>query len=175
MKRVAQSVMFILVAAILCGCNSFQINGIENFNENDCCFGLNVSLMPNGHDFLSTYQYEEGNYQYWRNNYGQAHAKTYIYLQYSDAIYQKAKLACQEFFTFSEESCSYESFVFYGVNIEGGDTSLNPAYPGFRMLGFNDDRCALVFIGYLNDAYEPDSISAISFEKFFEEQFSNFL
>lgn len=175
MKRVVQSIMLILVAAILCGCNSFQINGIENFNENDCCFGLNASLMPNNHDFLSTYEYENGNYQYWRNDFGKVQAKTFVQLFYAEEIYQQAKLACHEYFTVSEEKYIYEDFSFYGINLAGGNTSLNPNFPGFRLWGYDDTSHSLVFIGYISDQALDVQITQSDFSQFINTQFGEWL
>lgn len=175
MKRLCCCVLLAVCIIILCGCNSFEIQGLERFNENDCCFGLNCGLLPDGQGFLSDFSYENGNYHYQRNNYGQAQAKTFVRLQYSESIYQQAKSICQDYFTFTESQYIYESFVFFGVNIAGGDLDLRTTFPGVRMFGYNDDSYSLIFIGYLNDDDINNQITPSNFASFFEDHFERYL
>ena len=175
MKRLISFSILLAFVVLLSGCNSFQIQGLENFTESDCCFGLNDGLLPGGKEFLSQYPYQRGDYQYWRNDYGNAQAKTYIQMVYSKEIYEQAKQMCQEYFTFSEESFPYKAFTFYGVNVAGGDVTLLTAFPGVRMFGYNDEMCALVFIGYLDDSGKDSKVTASNFTQILEAQFGNWL
>lgn len=175
MKRLITFFVLLTLVVLLSGCNSFQIHGLDNFNESDCCFGLNYRLLPGGKEFLSQYPYQRGDYQYWRNNYGNAQAKTYIQLVYSEEIYEHAKQVCQEHFTFSEESFSYNAFTFYGVNVAGGDVTFQTAFPGVRMLGYDDERCVLIFLGYLDDNEKVSKVTASNFTQTLEDQFGNWL
>lgn len=160
---------------LLTGCNSFQIDGLDKFNESDCCFGLNDMLLPDNREFLSNYPYESGDYHYWRNNYGKAQAKTYVQLTYSEEVYQQAKFACLKHFTISEEQYLYNTFVFYGVNISGGDTALDAAFPGIRLLGYSDDTCSLVFLGYLDETGKKSQIDSSNFVLFLNNHFGEWI
>ena len=101
MKKICCGIFLVLCTIILCSCNSFEIQGLDRFNENDCCFGLNYGLLPEGQDFLSDFLYEDGDYRYKRNNYGKAQAKTFVMLQYPEYVYQEVKAVCQNYFVFS--------------------------------------------------------------------------
>lgn len=177
MKKILCNVLLFLLVGFLCGCNSFEIQGINNFTEYDCCFGLNDRLLPENRTFLSNYTYDEGSYHYWRNNYGQAKAKTFVRLQYSEIIYHQAKSACQDYYNFSTTQYNYEDFVFYAINIADGDVRIDFKYPGLRMLGYNDNTCTLIFIGYLNDnAMDNDNqITTSNFLDFFNDQFGEYI
>lgn len=175
MRKNLYFVTFLVFVVLLSGCTSFQISGLGNFSENDCCFGLNYALLPDGQEFLLNYSYENGDYQYWRNDFGPAHAKTYVQLSYTEDVYKQAKSECQEYFTFSEEVYLYENFTFYRVNFAGGDTSLNANFPGFRLLGVDDASCSLVFIGYLNDNDSNKQITQSNISQFLKTQFGEWL
>ena len=172
MKKISYSLFVFLLAIFLCGCNSFEIQGIENFTENDCIFGLNCGLMPDESSFLSNYPYECGDYQYWRNNYGPVCAKTYIKLQYDPHVYKEAKSACLAYFTFSEEQCYYDSYTFSVVNLAGGETNGYVGYPGVRMFGYNDELCTLIFIAFLDEHNPQFKVTAANFTDFFAAEFS---
>ena len=167
-----------LLCLILCaglitfaGCNSFELSGIAKFSETDCNFGLNDGLLPGDRAFLTNYPYENGDYHYWRNEWGWVQAKTYVQLQYSEEVYQQAKLACTESFIFSEEQYSYDTLTFHVVNFPGGDLSLDTAFPGVRLIGYHDDLCTLVFLAYLDDTPEKEQLTASNFVSFLDDQF----
>ena len=174
MKKTCCGIFLVLCTIILCGCNSFEIQGLDRFNENDCCFGLNYGLLPEGQDFLSDFLYEDGDYRYKRNNYGKAQAKTFVMLQYPEYVYQEVKAVCQNYFVFSDQQYHYENFVLFGVNVAGGDTTLRTTFPGFRMFGYNDDTCSVIFVGYLNESSEYNQIAPSDFASFFETQFGEY-
>ena len=175
MKKLLCVSLCVMLIVILGGCQSFEISGIESFNEMDCQFGLNYNLLPGDCDFLTNYPYENGVYHYWRNEWGDAQAKSYVQITYSEEVYQQAKLACTECFTFSEEQYLYDTFTFHVVNLDGGDMSFVAEYPGFRLLGYSDDTCTLLFLAYLDDSGETEPIDAFSFASFLDDHFGEWL
>ena len=177
MKKLLCIILCAVFIIILIGCDSLEIDGISNFNEEDCHFGLNDNLLPNNRAFLTDYPYDTGDYHYWQNGWleGYAQAKTFVQLVYSEEVYQRAKLACTEYFVFSEEQYFYDALTFCVVNPAGGNLSLDTAFPGVRLLGYNDELYTLVFIAYMDDQPDKEQLNASNFSSFIEEQFGVWL
>ena len=173
MKKVCLLLLLLFLLS-LCGCNSFRVEEIENFNESDCCYGLNEDLLPGGFTFLDNFPYENGKYQYWRNNFGPAEAKTFVQLQFSESVYLQAKSECQKFFSFSEEHYYYEGFAFAAVDVFGGSASTNVTFPGVRFYGYDDNAYSLIFIGYLNESDSSGKITPSNFADFFHNNFGEY-
>ena len=177
MRRIIYILLLVVFVAHFCGCSSFQIQGIDNFTEMDCCFGLTLTLMPEDRKFLTQYPYDDGIYQYWRNNCGPAEAKAFICLQYSEEVYRKAKEICQEYYNFSKEVYYYDCLAFYVFSLGDDAPKLDPNYPGFRLFGYNDEQRLLIFAAYLNEDAKIVTEESISknFTEFFNKQFGAYL
>lgn len=175
MKKAAGIILCILMLGlILCSCGSFEIQGIENFNENDCNFGLNCGLLPENRDFLNAYPYESGIYHYWKNTYGPAKAKTYVQLQYSSETYAEAKETCFAYYTLSEETHTYGSYTLQIiVDAEHHCLDLNDP-SNFWLLGTNDEMHTLIFIAYLNQNDDHPAFMSTDFHTFLAEEFEEF-
>ena len=175
MRKSAGIILCILMLSLtLCSCGSFEIRGIENFNENDCNFGLNCGLLPGDRSFLETYPYEIGIYHYWKNTYGPVKAKTYVQLQYSSETYAEAKQACMKYYTLSEETNTYGTYTLQFIaDAEHHCLDLNdPA--SFWLLGTNDETQTLIFIAYLNQNDDHPAIASTDFHTFLAEEFAEF-
>lgn len=150
-KRLCCFVFMIILIIALSGCSGIQIEGLENFHEEQCSFGLTDDLLPGNREFLSQFSYIKGQYLYWRNDWGPIEANVFIRLQYSKEVYQQAKTVCCEYFDFSEYPYYCEKFTLFPVNINGGEISTSTLYPGLRMFGFDDESCMLIFVAYLDE------------------------
>ena len=177
MKKLACSILCVMLILVLTGCKALEINGISNFRENDCHYGLTLNLLPNNCSFLTDYPYEEGDYHYWQNSLleGPVQAKAFVQLMYSEGIYQQAKLACAEKFAFSEEQYPYKDLTFYIYNLTEENLSLNDDFPGVRLFGYNDEQRTLVFIAYLDDNPKHEQLSTSNFSDILDDQFGAWL
>ena len=177
MKKLACSILCVMLILVLTGCKALEINGISNFRENDCHFGLTDNLLPNDRTFLTDYPYEEGDYHYWQNNWLSSYAqvKVFVQLMYSEEVYQQAKLACTEQFTISEEKYPHKDLTFHIYNPTGENLSLDDDYPGVRLFGYNDDLCTLVFIAYMDDNPKHEQLNASNLSDILDDQFGAWL
>ena len=139
-QRILCFFVFCLVVGLLCGCGDIEISGIENFSENSCDKGLNDDLLPGDRAFLSSYTYLEAEYRYWTDGAYQQY-KTFVRLQYTEAVYENAKAACQMVYDFSYATLSYGDYHFSAPRylFNGED--------GLQMCGFHDETQTVIFLG----------------------------
>lgn len=174
MKKIFCLLLASVIIFALFGCDSsYAISGIENFSENDCSMGLNDGLLPSDQQFLSDYPYENGSYHYWTDG-DYSVAKTFVMLQYSEDVYAEAKAVCEAEYSFSETQFYYEDFTFSKPDI----LFERPEFEnrGAQMLGYNDDTCILIFVGFIG--YEIDQremFSQSEFAELFDDEFRSFL
>lgn len=174
MKKNYCLLLMLVITFAFTGCDaSYSVSGLDNFSSQTCSMGLNDGLLPEDEQFLSEYPYETGTYRYWTDgNYSVA--KTFVLLQYSEAIYPQAKAACEEQYSFLETQYHYEDFAFSNPNILFGPPEYD--YSGAQMLGCDDDSCTLVFIGFFGyEIDESDVFSQSEFEEFFIKEFSSWV
>ena len=149
MKKAVCSLLALVIVLMCSGCDqSYEVTGLDRFNENVCSMGTCDRLMPSGADFISNHPYENGNFYYWTDgNYSKA--KAFVWLQYPEDIYPDAKAACESYHPISspkhQSMLQYEGFCFHVSNV--WDDTLEK-YTDVRMFGYNDDSCTLVFAGF---------------------------
>lgn len=167
--------LILLLVSILAfsGCDSsYEIVGLDRFDENICSMGTCDGLLPGDKEFLSAYAYEDGTYYYWTDgNY--LHAKTFVRLQYPEDIYTRAKLHCENYYTFSEITYTYGDYVFS----QARTYSMGEPLTSVQMLGCDDDSCALLFVGSfgyeIDKYYESGMITEAVLADFLSTEFGD--
>lgn len=176
MKRMCCILLAMLSVLIFSGCDSsYEISGLDRFNENICSFGTCDRLLPANSMFITNRPYEDGDFYYWTDgNYTQA--KALVWLQYSEDIYLfKKSVSIDGYYDFSGTQYEYEGFVFSAPKILFEANETTPPH-GIQMCGYNDTTCTFIFIG--SYGYEFDSCETKTqalFEDFFEEEFAGYL
>ena len=166
MKRLLAALMLILLPFSVVSCAEPIVkSGIENFSYATCSLGLTSNLFPS-EDYLTAFEYEEADYAYYDScDLVWGYAKAFAYFRYSEEEYKKAKEHSLN--TVSLNSNQYESsgyyfseYLCYESKDENGEWIAKSQFPEqFNMVGYNDDKCILVFIGYYNGNPEDSEIA----------------
>ena len=165
-----------LVIVLMCsGCDqSYEVTGLDRFNENVCTAGTCDGLLPADSMFISNRPYEDGDFYYWTNG-EYTQAKALVWLQYSEDIYLFKKPLNEIYYDFSETQYEYNGFIFSAPNIMFEATETTPAH-GIQMYGYNDATCTFIFISsYGYDFDRSENITQSLFEEFFKNEFEGHL
>ena len=174
MRKILCLLLVPVIIFTFLGCErAYEVSGLENFSENACSLGLNDGILPGDRKFLADYPYEEGNYHYWTDG-SYSKAKTFVRLQYSEPIYQKAKSLCENYYSFSTTQFNYGDFVFSEPHTVYESSEYD--FSGVQMLGYNDITCTLIFIGCAGYTFDQsETINEFSFSEFFVDEFGAYL
>ena len=159
-----------------------QISGIENYNPADSTLGLCQRLYPS-EDFLSRFQYESGDYEYYYNGVLEdSYAVAFSVLAYTPEEYEAAKEYCFQQFTNTDEhryqvgDYHFVEHLWQTKETETGEWEIYCDFPEmFNMFAYNDTNHTLLFLGY----YEPDGeaetqLALTDFEAFYQQHFSKY-
>lgn len=174
-KKVVCLLLVFLCVLMFSSCDSsYEISGLDRFNENICSMGTCDGLLPADSMFISNQPYEDGDFYYWTDgNYTQA--KAFVRLQYSEDIYLFKKTLNEIYYDFSEIQYEYEGFIFSAPNILFEATETSPSH-GIQMYGYNDATRTFIFISsYGYDFDRSKNITQSLFEEFFREEFEGYL
>jgi hypothetical protein len=168
MKRFFAVLMLILLPFSVVSCEEpIVINGIDSYTKATCSFGLTSNLFPS-EDFPTSFEYEKADYAYYDSGdliWG--YAKAFAFFRYSEEDYQKAKNFCLNTIPLDSKKYEYGGYCFseylcYTVKDEDGEWISQSRFPEiFNMVGYNDEECILIFIGYCNgNPDHPDRVTA---------------
>ena len=174
MKKLSLIISVFLLLFLLCSCTNeskecnkiynriLEVNGIDNFKNNEGNYELNVYLLPTD-DFINRFDYTDIDYHY-REHYESyvdfvGYEKSIVVIKYEEEIYEQAKQFCFEEMNLSETyTLKYNTNVFI-ENIELGlaqnrySEDFVYTFPKrFNMLAYNDSLNCLIFLGF----YCPD-------------------
>ena len=183
MKRILIWLLLFFIFISVTGCTEIEKSGFENYQKQTCSVGLTANMFPCD-DFLSKFQFINGNYHYrdydeWKHG----HAKTLTYVQYTPEVYEEAKAFCMDYWTFCEKHrYEYNGFIFaeqlcYETQVSDGEYQVTCRYPEIlSMWCYNDDLYTLVFLGYYNG--NPDNaerkLAETDFPQFLEKVYSEY-
>lgn len=170
--------VFLLLAIFLCSCAAIDISGIHNFSTADCSNELTKYLFPDD-EFLNTYSYIDGDYQYHaEDDWDGGLATAYAALTYSPDIYNEAKTYCKEYFEFcGEHQYTYGGFEFQEhlchLTRDANDELVTGCcFPkNFNIFAYNDQSCTLVFLGYYNPNRAETEMIETNFDAFLQHTF----
>lgn len=162
MRKFCLLMSIVLTFFLLSACTPFQKNGLENFDKNDCTFGLTANLFPSD-NFIQNHDYVQGDYYYYdKCDLWWGYSKAFARLTYAPEVYEAAKQHCLDSFVLSEDHTycnsqySFTEHLCYESKNEAGEWVLQSKFPRhFNMFGYDDESCTLFFIGYYNG--DPNS------------------
>lgn len=159
-----------------------QVSGIENYHPADSTLSLSRYLYPS-EDFLSRFEYETGDYQYYYNGVMvDGYAVAFSVLSYSPDQYEAAKEFCFQMFTDTDEhqyqvgDYHFIEHLCYDVENDSGEFVHACLYPKmFNMFAYNDSLCALIFTGYyVSNTDSETQLALTDFEAFYNEHFAKY-
>ncbi len=157
-------------------------SSIDSYTQATCSFGLTSNLFPS-EDYITAFEYEEADYAYYDScDFVWGYAKAFAYFQYSEEEYQKAKDFCLNTIPLDSKTYEYGGYCFseylcYTIKDETGEWIPQSRFPEhFNMVGYNDEKCILVFIGYYNGDPESaeKSLAQTDFGAFLTTVFSEY-
>ncbi len=183
MKRFFAVLMLILLPFSVVSCAEPIVkNGIDSYTKATCSLGLTSNLFPS-EDFPTSFEFEEADYAYYDSGdllWG--YAKAFAYFRYSEEEYQKAKEHSLNTIPLDSKTYEYGGYCFseylcYTVKDEDGNWISQSRFPEiFNMVGYNDEECILIFIGYYNgNPDHPDrAIATTDFGEFLITTYSEY-
>ena len=185
MKRFNTIVPLLVVLLIftLVSCSPVQITGLKQWNFTDSSTSLTKYLFPD-EDFLSCFEYLDGDYHYFDNCKPWDHLEVAIaFTEYEDEVYLKAKQYCFDNMLLSEYNrIEYNGYVFVETlelprdykHLEDGKNTNYPYH--MNMFAYNDSLNRLVFLGFYCSVEGEDKADIIKtdFGAFLETYYSEY-
>ena len=180
-KKIAIAIVLFIIILSLSGCSSgVTVTGLENFPARSDSLELHKYLEPAG--FLKNYEYTNGDY-YYRDPglFSLDPVVLFLYLEYDEQTYPLAKEYMLEKTDYNDNHQSYNGYEFYenvawirerGELDEFGNNTRFPCY--FNMIGYNDNKNILVFIGYYGDRAPTSKSMEQGWGVFLKEYYSVF-
>lgn len=170
-------VLMLIITLIHTSCYQYELSGIEKFNENNSSYGISGRMLPSN-DFLTLFEYIDGDYRYINDMGKTAKESELLYLTYNKDDYELAKSYAFEHIKCSETNIfTYKEYVFAENITNLADNPESPfEFPYiFNMIGYNDNSQTLIFVGFsIFDPTEKDE-QLLTFEDmgaFLKEYFS---
>lgn len=168
MKK-AMFLMILPVILLLCGCQTTEYYGIENFSSFESSMEFNYNLLPGNEDFLDIYPYQNGDYYcYFDDHIWNIKIKSIVTLTYDSETYLEAKNHCITAFQFDPKPYRYNNYTIYERNYNSESFTQE-----IRMFGFDDTAQCLVFFAYLDTKDKDKTVVLSDFKIFFEKGFQS--
>ena len=144
MKKIIIFILFVCLFFNSCGYHH-EVQGLENFDVNESDVELCQGLIPD--NFIETFTYKDGNYFFSTSEKAPAFVvceRVFLYLQYDDDIYLKAKQYAMEELALSDDMVvQYNNYMFYDNNVNSNRFPYR-----FKRFAYNDSNNTLIFIGF---------------------------